>query len=146
MDSWRIEGIFVKYGIILAYLFGSQKDEAIAFLNGKDYKVDTQSDLDIAVFFERPPHDVFDTYGNLYASLSEIFSPFDIDIVFMHELGNLFLYEIISGYRLYSRDDNFAEDYEERIMKLASDLRFKKKEFDRDVLEAMKDGYFEIKT
>jgi len=40
--------------------------------------------------------------------------------------------------------ENYASEYEELLIKTASALAFKKEEFKRDFLEAIKGGYFEI--
>jgi len=57
----------------------------------------------------------------------------------------LIKYEIISGHRIYAEDGDFADEYEERVMKFAEDINFKQKLFEKDFLEALRDGYFEIK-
>jgi hypothetical protein len=63
----------------------------------------------------------------------------------MHEVNSLFQYEIIRGVRIYERDGLIADEFEERVMKIAEDLTFKKRTFDQEVLEAMEYGYFEFK-
>lgn len=60
-------------------------------------------------------------------------------------MNSLLQLEAIKGVAIYVEDEAFQEDYEELVMKKAEDLKFKKREFDKDVLEARKDGYFEIK-
>jgi hypothetical protein len=40
---------------------------------------------------------------------------------------------------------NSADEFEERIMKKAEDLLFKKRIFDKEIMEAMQDGYVEFK-
>ncbi|MGB9682168.1 MAG: hypothetical protein ACP5RW_00645 [bacterium] len=61
-------------------------------------------------------------YGDLYYELSEVFEPFNIDIVFLNKVNYLMKYEIICGYRIYTED-------EEIVVKIASDLAFKQKLF-----------------
>lgn len=51
---------------------------------------------------------------------------------------------ISGGEMVYCKDELFLEEYEERVMKMASDLSFKKMDFEKDFLEAIRDGYFEI--
>jgi hypothetical protein len=46
--------------------------------------------------------------------------------------------------RIYAKDESYADDLEERIMKIGSDLFFKKKIFDAEIMEAMENGYFEF--
>jgi len=45
---------------------------------------------------------------------------------------------------IYCEGHNFLDDYEELVLKKAEDLAYKRKEFERDFLEAIKDGYFKI--
>lgn len=139
-----INEIAEKYEISMIYLFGSQAELGERYLHGEDIKPEPYSDLDIAVFFEKLPENSIKTYGELYRDFCILFEPFEIDLVFMHEQDSLFQYEIIKGIRIYAKDEEFADEYEELIMKKASDLSFKQKEFIRDVLEAIEDGYFQF--
>ena len=139
-----INEIAEKYKISLIYLFGSQAELGERYLHGEDIKPEPYSDLDIAVLFEEIPENIIKTYGELYRDLCFVFEPFEIDLVFMHEQDSLFQYEIIKGIRIYAKDEDFADEYEELIMKKASDLSFKQKEFIKDVLEAIEDGYFQF--
>lgn len=137
--------ILKRHGAKAAYLFGSQKEAGITFLNGNPPTVDEGSDLDIGLLFTKLPEDAFEVYGRLYADLSILFEPFAVDLVFLQETDILFQYEVISGQKLvYCQDELFIEEYEERIIKMASDLSFKKTEFEKDFLEAIRNGYFEI--
>jgi len=56
----------------------------------------------------------------------------------------LFQYEIIKGKRIFETDASLADDLEEMIMKRAEDLAFKKRVMDREILEAIEDGYIEF--
>lgn len=147
MKSEKLEDIFRKHGIILTYLFGSQKESGITFLSGDYSMVAEESDLDIGVLFAKLPEDGFKVYGELYADLSLFFEPFAVDLVFLQETNILFQYEVISGGEVvYCKDELFLEEYEERVIKMASDLSSKKMEFEKDFLEAIKDGYFAIES
>ena len=112
-------------------------------LSGEETVPDPFSDLDIAVSFEMPPETI-DVYGCLYTEFSELFAPFAIDLVFIHEVDILFHYEIIKAVRIYEKSETIADEFEENVLKRAADLSFKKKEFDREVMEAIEDGYFQI--
>ncbi len=131
-------------GVKAVYLFGSQKDAGFAFLNNAIPHIEKEADLDVGIVFERLPKDVFDIYGELYAELSILFDPFNIDLVFLQETDSLFQYEAILGELIYCNDESFIDEYEEKVMKMASDLYFKKAESEKDFIEAVKDGYFEI--
>jgi predicted nucleotidyltransferase len=144
MKRETLIGLLKKYHVKIAYIFGSQKESGIAFLNDRNSTIDERADLDIGVVFEKLPTDTFGVYGEIYASLSILFEPFNIDLVFLQETDTLFQYEAIKGELIYCEDENFLDEYEELVMKMASDLSFKKAEFERDFIEAVKDGYFEI--
>ena len=145
MKREKLTHIFKKHGVRIAYLFGSQKEAGIAFLEGVAQKIDDEVDLDIGVVFKIFPEDAFEAYGELYANLSLFFEPFTVDLVFLQETDALFQYEAITGELIFSGDELYLEGYEEQVMKRASDLSFKRNEFEKDFLEAVKDGYFEIK-
>jgi predicted nucleotidyltransferase len=144
MKREKLIHIFKKRGVRIAYLFGSQKEAGIAFLEGGATKIDGEVDLDIGVVFKIFPEDAFEAYGELYADISLFFEPFTVDLVFLQETDALFQYEAITGELVFSDDELYLEEYEEQVMKRASDLSFKRNEFEKDFLEAVKDGYFEI--
>lgn len=140
----QLARVFKKNGIILAYLFGSQKEAGLKYLYEKKVIIEETSDLDIGILLKAPPVNMYKLYGNMYYDLSNIFDPFNIDIVFLHEANFLLKFDIIKGHRIYASDEKFADEYEEKVMKFASDLAFKRKMFEEDFLEALKNGYFEI--
>ncbi|MEK6682076.1 MAG: nucleotidyltransferase domain-containing protein [Nitrospirota bacterium] len=139
-----ITDIAERFGCILIYLFGSQAGKGKGFLEGEDAAPDPFSDLDVAVAFENPPTEAMKIYGEMYKEISMLFEPFNIDLVFMHEMSALFQYEIIKGIRIYEKDEHVADEFEEEVMKRAEDMLFKKKIFDSEVMEAIEDGYSEF--
>lgn len=140
----ELKSIFKEYSVSAAYLFGSQKDAGLLYIEGRKVAVEKESDLDMGITFLQPPEDVYQIYGSMYAVLSKIFKPFNVDIVFMHEVSFIFKFEIIKGHRIYAINSHAADDDEDIITKFASDLSFKRKMFEPDFYEALKDGYFEI--
>jgi predicted nucleotidyltransferase len=145
MRTEVLDKLLRSYQVKIAYLFGSQKEAGKAFLGGEERKkIGRKSDLDIGVVFEKLPVKPFEVYGEIYADLSAIFEPFQIDLVFLQETDVLFQYEAIQGELLYNEEETFLDDYEEMVMKQAADLSFKKIGFEKDFLEALRDGYFEI--
>ena len=140
----KLREIFKKRGVLLAYLFGSQKDTGKRFLEGLSYEIGEPSDLDLGLLVAPVPETLYERYGNLYLELSRVFAPFNIDIVLLHEIHSLLKYEIISGYRLYAEDEPFADDYEDLVVKFASDLAVKRRMFEPDFVKAIEDGHFEI--
>jgi len=133
-----------KYHLTLVYLFGSQAEKGRRYLQGEGSVFDPSSDLDIAIAFEDPPSESMETYGLVYREISRFFEPFEVDLVFLHEVHSLFRYEIIKGIRIYEKDDSFADEFEEGIMKRAEDLLFKKRILEKEIMEAVEDGYFEL--
>lgn len=144
MKASRVKKIAEKYGITLIYLFGSQAEKAARYLEGAGIRKDESSDLDIAIAFESPPPFPVKIYGQLYKDFSEVFDPFPLDLIFMHEVDTLFQYEIIKGVRIFEKDEFSADEFEEMIMKKAEDLSFKRKTLVKEILKAIKDGYFEF--
>lgn len=140
----ELQAIFKKNGVLLAYLFGSNQDIGRRFLEGSSDEAGETSDLDVGLLIVPSSGTMYESYGNLYLELSRVFAPFHIDIVLLHEVHSLLKYEIISGYRIYAEDEQFADDYEDTVVKFASDLAVKRRTFESDFIEAIKDGHFEI--
>ncbi len=140
----RIKAIARKYGITRVYLFGSEAERGRMYLEGEAVAPHPFSDLDVAIDFEKPLSEPMETYGQLYREVSEIFSPFNLDIVFMQEVNTLFQHEIIRGTRIYTKDEFDADEFEEGVMKRSEDLLFKKRILDRDIMEAVENGYLEF--
>lgn len=140
----RLKELAKRFGVNLIYLFGSQAEKGLKYLEGEMIILDSYSDLDIGVSLKNPPKNIIGIYGKLYKELSEIFDPFHIDLVFVHEVNPLFQYEIIKGIRIYEEDEDESEEFEEMVMKKAADLSFKRKLLDREIMEAIEDGYFEF--
>ena len=145
MKTEEIRSLAGKYGIVLIYLFGSKTEEGKRYLKGESIIPQEYSDLDISIAFENAPSDPMKIHGALYKELSDIFEPFHIDLLFLHEVDPIFQYEIIKGSRIYEKDEYYADDIEEMIMKKAEDLIFKKRVFNQEIVGAIEDGYFEFK-
>ncbi|MFH2042257.1 MAG: hypothetical protein ABIJ35_07020, partial [Acidobacteriota bacterium] len=65
--------------------------------------------------------------------------------VFLHEVDALLQFDIISGHRIFTHDEESTDEYEEYIMKKASDLYQINKRMQHDFYEGIADGYREIK-
>ena len=140
----NVRDIAERYGCNIIYLFGSQMDNGDRYLRGESVAIEQCTDLDIAVCFEIPPLDIYKIYGSLYKVFSEMFEPFKVDILFMHEVDTLFQYGVIKGIRIYEKDADAADQFEEGVIKRAGDLLYKKRIFDKEIMEAVEDGYFEF--
>ena len=106
--------------------------------------VDPESDIDFAVLFRTPPENTLETYASLSLDLQELVSPVKADLLLLHEVDHLIQLEVIKGINIYSVDDAFRENYEERVMMFASDELEILKLNERDLFEAIENGYFEF--
>jgi len=80
-----VEEICKRYGILALYAFGSKALEAVKLASGEKLQpeVDYLSDIDIGVVFFQKPRNVSERlrlYKTLYAELSEVFSPYQLDL------------------------------------------------------------------
>jgi predicted nucleotidyltransferase len=140
----KLKSLCKKHRILLVYLFGTQQDAGLHYLQGQKVVTEKTSDLDVGLLVESPPDSMYEFFGNLYLDLSRLFKPFNVDIVFLHEMDALFKFEIVCGRRIFASDERQADEYEENIQKIASDLSFKRKMFEKDFYESIENGYFEI--
>lgn len=140
----QIKDIAQRYGIILIYLFGSEAKRGKIYFEGGKVMPPPFSDLDVAVSFKKAPEEPMETYGCLYREISEVFLPFNVDLLFMHEVDTLFQYEIITGIRIYASDELAADEFEEGIMKRSEGLFLKKRALDLDMMETVENGYIEF--
>jgi predicted nucleotidyltransferase len=144
MRSGEIIKTAENYDIELIYLFGSQAKEGVKYLEGKTVDIDSCADLDLAVAFKKSPSEPMRVYGALFMEFSKIFEPFHIDLVFLYEMDTLFQYEIIKGARIFEMSGVVADEFEEKVMKRAEDVVVRKRILNREILEAIRDGYFEF--
>lgn len=140
----ELQAVFKRHGVVLAYLFGSNRDIGRQYLEGFSVKSGETSDLDVGLLIAPPKQTMYERYGNLYFDLSRIFASFEIDLVLLHEVHSLLKFEIISGHRIFAQDEQYADDYEDLVVKFASDLAVKRRMFEPDFIKAIEDGHFEI--
>ena len=141
----RIEEVCKAYHVALCYLFGSQKEIGAALLQGKHVEAnDPESDIDFAVYFITPPQNTLDVYARLSIDLGELVSPFKTDLVFLHEVDHLLQIEAINGINIYSLNEEYREAFEQKAMAFAADELYLLGLNEGDLLEAIKDGYFEF--
>jgi len=141
----QIEEIAKKYDLAICYIFGSQKENGKALLKGKHLKItDPESDIDFAVLFTTVPQNSLEVYASLVLQLQGLVSPFKADLLFLHEVDHLIQLEAIKGINIYTKDEEYREAYEEKVMMFASDELeiFKRNEI--DFFEAIDNGYFEF--
>ena len=141
----QINEICNKYNVGLCYIFGSQKEEGKSLLEGKHVDLtDAESDIDFAVSFTTTPQNSLEVYASLSLDLQDLVSPFKADLLFLHEVDHLIQLEVIKGINVYSVDEEYRDTYEEKVMMFASDELEIFKLNERDLLEAIDNGYFEF--
>lgn len=141
----RRKGKLIKickdYRILAVYIFGSMAKDGIALLESKKPReIDPLADVDVGIiFFERPldPKERIEIYGRLHSELSEVFSPFILDLIFLQDVGVILQFEAINGKVVYSFDDDKRLDYEEHIIKFYQDWKPDYDEYTKEVLEAI---------
>lgn len=141
----QIDDICKRYNIALCYVFGSQQEQGMSLLEGREVEIaDAESDIDFAVLFKTIPENPLKTYALLSLDIQELVSPFRVDILFLHEVDHLIQLEAIRGINIYTFDEKFRDKYEERVMMFASDELEIFKLNEKDMFEAIEDGYFEF--
>lgn len=141
----QIKDICKRYNIAICYIFGSQKEIGKELLEGKKIGIiDAESDIDFAVLFISSPVNPLETYARLSLDLQDLVSPFKADLLFLHEVDHLIQLEAIKGINIYLVDEDFKDDYEEKVMMFASDELEIFKLNEKDLFEAIDNGYFEF--
>ena len=125
------------FSLDLIFLFGSQKEKGLFFLEGKQVEVkDPLADLDIGIVFRKMsfPEKPYKIFGLLYGKLAEIFSPIKIDLVFLQETESTFQFEAIKGFCIYKSNQETLENYVELVLKFAADWKVFRDRIDREFL------------
>ena len=130
----------------MAYLFGSQAEDGLTILENKTFSVDEAvGDIDLGIIFTRfPEEEVRKVYGFIREEISPLFKPLELDLTFLQETDFLLQFEAIQGINIYWIDEDFQSNYEDRVMKWAADWKFEYDLYQREFLEAIRHGYFEI--
>ncbi len=141
----QIDKICERYDLALCYLFGSQKEQGKALLEGSQVALtDEESDIDFAVLFTKVPENTLETYAYLSLDLQDLVSPFKADLLFLHEVDHLIQLEAIRGINIYCLSERHRQAYEHKVMQFASDELEIFKLNEADFLEAIDHGYFEF--
>jgi predicted nucleotidyltransferase len=145
LEMKKIENLCKKHNVALCYLFGSRAEEGLALLEGKNVEIaDPESDIDFAVLFETPPKNPLEAYASLSLDLLDLTHPFKADLLFLHEVDHLIQLEAIKGISLFALNNELKEKYEEEVMMMASDEWEIFKLNEKDLFEAIDNGYFDF--
>jgi len=143
----RFNSICRRYKVQLAFLYGSLAEAGHRYLLGKENASDSDphSDLDLGVVFMwggalSNVREKLRLYGHLSDDLSALFSPFQLDLVFLEETDYLVQYEAIKGINVFKRSNITLADYKERVLKYAVDWKFEMDRFHEEVRKAIREG------
>jgi len=135
----RLKKICQKYNIALAYLFGSQKENALRILEDKDVSInDPLADIDVGIVFSYDIENVkerYKLYGNIYNELEELFKPYPLDLIFLQESHSVFQVEALKGICIYSVSEEFKDNYEMMILRRAADFKYVLEKYIEEALE-----------
>lgn len=141
----KVRDLCLRFKIALLYVFGSQAQIGLRILQGREPGIaDPEADIDFAVLFEKLPEDALKTYALLSVELQELVSPFRADLLFLHEVDHLIQLEAIREILIYAVNDALQDTYEERVRMFAADELQIFRRNEKDMFEAMDDGYFEF--
>ncbi|MEW6696556.1 MAG: type VII toxin-antitoxin system MntA family adenylyltransferase antitoxin [Bacillota bacterium] len=123
--------IFNNYSEIVAvYLFGSYTENP-----------EQARDIDLAVLTRDSSLNPVNLYMELYPALAGIFSPLEVDLLFLKNASLAMAFEIISqGKVLYSSDENARTDYEYVISGRYMDFKYHLDIGYRELHENVKEG------
>ena len=128
----QLRQLFATYGVVLAYLFGSQAE-------GKAGPI---SDVDIAVLLG-PQVDRerwFQVQLDLIGELTSLFHRNDVDVVILNEATPVLAYEVVrSGQVLYEAEPGTRVDYEVTALRRYADTEPLRRLQDRRLLERVEE-------
>lgn len=111
----ELQQLFVKHGVVLAYLFGSQAEG----------KARRSSDVDIAVLLPpaTPRKKYFDVRLSLINELTDVFHRNDVDVVVLNEATALLAREVVRHGKVIYEDEKTrpAVDFMVRTMSYYAD-------------------------
>jgi len=93
----KLKAIFVKHGVILAYLFGSHAEGTAR----------PSSDVDIAVLlpFHAPRDTYFDVRLKLIGDLQDVLQCNDVDVIVLNEATALLTHEVVRHGKVLYEDE-----------------------------------------
>jgi hypothetical protein len=114
----ELKAIFIKHGVILAYLFGSHAEG----------RARLSSDVDIAVLL---PHDMmplktFDKQFKLMAELEDALAVNEVDVVILNEAPPLLAFEVVKHGKVLYEDPvtRPAVDFAARTISVYADTAY----------------------
>ncbi len=128
-----------KYGVALAYLFGSQKENAYKILENQNVRIDDPlADIDVGIVFLKNIEEIREKhqlYADIYNALEDLFKPYPLDLVFLQECHSVFQAEALKGICVYRVSEEFKEAYEMMVLRRSADFQYVLEKFYEEVLE-----------
>ena len=110
-----------KKEIIFAYLYGS-------FLEREDY-----SDIDVGIYVnEEKIKDLFEYEMNLYAFIREKLNK-EVDIRILNKAPLGFIFNVLKGEILFSKNDNLLTDFIEKVGREYSEFHYLNKKYTEEI-------------
>ena len=126
-----LQKIFTSHpNITCVYLFGSYAE-----------KQTCPGDVDIAVLLTKPPRSTVSLYMELYPDLAKLFSPIEVDLLFLNSAPLPLTFEIIStGKVIYCKDEDLRTDFEYIVSGRYMDFRYHLKTARLELFETIMEG------
>ena len=130
MPSKELTGIFSRYNVIAAYLFGSQVEGG----------ADAMSDVDVGVVFGKRKLSLDDVLF-FQDDLQRLLGPAPVDLVLLEKASIMVAYNAISqGELIYSTCEELRTDFEEHVLRVYHDFAPFLDKFHLEVKQALMEG------
>jgi len=113
----KLEKIFKKEGVVLAYLFGSAAKE----------RMGPSSDIDVAVLFSKKVKrgDYFDKRLKLASKIDEALKAYKTEVICLNEVPPLLKHQaVFFGIPIFISDSRTKQDFEFRVLQEYEDFDY----------------------
>lgn len=118
-----LEEICGRFGVAILYAFGSQAREVRDWVSGSRERFSLEgSDVDIGVLGDPRKRWSAIEKVELAIALEDLFECPRVDLVVLSEADPFLAAEIVRGERLFSRDEEAADEYDLFVLRRAGDL------------------------
>ena len=121
--SFNLKKLCEDYGIETVYAFGSRAAEVHrVYKTGRPFNESGYSDVDISVKLPRGKKMSVREKSELAMKLENLFGVQKVDLVSLTEADPFLAVNIIRGERIYTENENRADEYDLYILRRAGDL------------------------
>ena len=120
----RLEIIFSAHQVGTAYLFGSQQEAGLRFLEGGHAAPKPGSDLDLGIVWQHTARDYQELNiwrDALHRDLAPLLAPFRLHLITLPEENAHVQHAAIHGTRLWAVSEAFDRDYRRQAWALYAD-------------------------